>query len=161
MNDSSAHIVLIDCSRNEFLLGQDFQGVEIYRIKKWIPRIVINGPFKGLGEAIMLIASFELTSDFEFVSKLSGRYQLSSHPISTPEVLFSLSDEKASSIYYRMPIEVYREWLKFIDSNLSHLSTGVSMEDLLTKFTKKWNLNPIGKLGVEGLNGITGGLTKI
>ena len=160
-NDSSADIVLIDCSRNRFLLRAEFERFEIYRITKWIPRLVINGPFKGLGEAIMLISSFNLTSQYRTVSKLSGRYKLISQPISNVEALFSLSDKKAITIYYRLSNDLYRKWLIFVESNLSHLSRGVSIENLFTEFTENSRVHPVEKLGVEGLNGVTGGLTKL
>jgi hypothetical protein len=37
----------------------------------------------------------------------------------------------------------------------------MSIESLLTQFTEYNNLKPVEKLGVRGLNGITGGLTQI
>ena len=109
----------------------------------------------------MLIATSKITDNYRTVSKISGRYELYKPPASTPMVLFSVSNELAITIYYRMDSYIYKKWISFIEMNLNSLSKGMSIESLLTQFTERNNLRPVENVGVRGLNGITGGLTQI
>jgi hypothetical protein len=106
--DQNAKIAIIECSNRKQPKSTKVEDVDIYQITKWFSKLVINGPYKGLGEGLMLIATSKITGNYRTVSKISGRYELYEPPASTPKVLFSVSNELAITIYYRMETYIYK-----------------------------------------------------
>jgi hypothetical protein len=157
--DPTAKIVLLDGSKKNYSDFFSEYDIHYVHLNNFMSRIFINSPFKGLGEAFMLLSCQDLIAGYKVVNKLSGRYSVYGYDSGQdPKIAFS--SNKAVTIHYSLNSVTFDEWLDFLKMHLEDLTHGISIEDLLTNFTSKLKIPSIETLGVEGQNGITGGFAK-
>jgi hypothetical protein len=157
--DPTAKIVLLDGSKKNYSEFFSEYDINYVHLNDFMSRIFINSPFKGLGEAYMLLSCKDLLAGYMVVNKLSGRYSVYEYDSEqVPKIAFS--SNKAITIHYSLDSVTFDEWLDFLKMHLEDLTHGVSIEDLLTNFTSKSKISSVETLGVEGQNGITGGFAK-
>lgn len=157
--DPTAEIVLLDGSRVDYSDFFSEYDIHYVHLNNYMSRKFINSPFKGLGEAFMLLSCKDLIAGYSVVNKLSGRYLIHEYDSElVPKI--ALSSNKAVTIHYTLNSATFDEWLDFLKMHLEDLTHGVSIEDLLTNFTDMLKISNVEKLGVKGLNGITGGFAK-
>jgi hypothetical protein len=158
-NYPEARIVLLEGSKRDFSNQFNGMGIEVVHFGKMFDQYIIRSPFKGLGEAYMLLSSASFSRHAKKVNKISGRYLISTNN-NNADNLVAFSSNKAITILYSMQRSTYIEWLIHLETNFTELSKGLAIEEALTSFVAINNLAISQELGVEGLNGITGGLGK-
>jgi len=156
MNSDHALIAIIEGSKYPKIHDLADQEVLVFQLQSKILKFVVNGPFKGLGEAILLLLFRPDASTTTYVKKISGRYVVNEDLQARP-ILFREHSGSAVSISYGMIPEVFNCWQNYLEAHLLVLSQGVSMEQLLHNFTRENSFTGSHLLGVSGKNAITGG----
>ena len=151
-----AIIVVIEGSKYPRIREIVEEGVFVHQIKSRILKFIVNGPYKGLGEAVMLMILQPETKIKTYVKKISGRYILSQEIESRP-ILYREQSGSAISISYGMTIEVFIKWQRYLESSLSAMSRGISMEQILYNFARENAYSGSALLGVSGRTAVTGG----
>lgn len=149
-------IAILEGSKYAGIYDLADQDVVVFQLKSRILRFVVNGPYKGLGEAILLMLIRSEADASTYVRKISGRYTVS-QAIETRPVLFREQSGSAISVSYGMTLNVFEKWQSYLETNLSALSKGISMEQVLYNFTKSNSFKPSPLLGVSGRTAVTGG----
>lgn len=128
----------------------------VFQLKSKILRFVVNGPFKGLGEAILLLIIHAEANPTTYIKKISGRY-IVNQAIEKRPILFREQSGSAISISYGMSFDVFECWQNYLELHLSDLSRGISMEQVLHNFTQDYSFTGSPILGVSGRTAVTGG----
>lgn len=155
-----ALIVVVEGSKYAGIDELVDENVLVFQLKSNILRFVVNGPFKGLGEAILLLLIRPKAKSTTYVRKISGRY-IVNEVIEKKPILFREQSASAISISYGMTLDVFEHWQKYLEINLTVLSKGISMEQLLYDFTRRHSFDGSPILGVSGQVAVTGGETKV
>jgi hypothetical protein len=74
LNSRNAVIAVIEGSNYERVSKLESRNVLVHQVRSKVLRFVINGPYKGLGEAILILLVRADTNSTTYIKKISGRY---------------------------------------------------------------------------------------
>jgi len=153
---NTKNYVLIDGSKETTNSNLDYTFEKFISIQNPILKAIINGPFKGLGEAILILIVDISNLSVENVSKLSARYQITKYQSPDP-IIYKVLDGVAVTVYYSMKSQIFVQWQDELLRAIPTLCRGKSIEGVLFDFSSSRGFVSTDSLGVKGLNGITGG----
>lgn len=155
--DPGATIILMEMGKVKEVAEGLVNKVDKYLFlgnKAWV-KWASNGKYRGLGEAMGLIAAGkELNTGADFYFKMSGRYFLNDD--FKPELwqgnfFFARKYEKGiSTRLYGFGKELFSDWQKALKRSLLSLYMGRSIEDVLPARFGNERIHEIKKLGVSG-----------
>lgn len=137
-------------------------------------RKAVNSKFKGLGEAEMILGSFAYIKDYEFVFKLSGRYQLNesfaadnydferfnfkNYVVGRPNLYGEAKYIKGShsTRLYGVPVRFYADWEKALRRCRWKMKLGIGIENAMAGFIKGDKFFYQKVLGVSGKVAVNG-----
>lgn len=155
-NSEKSIIIVMEGSNSPRINELRARDVWIYQKRSLVLKLLINGPFKGLGEAIQILIVQPVLDADSYIRKISGRYLVKTKLENRP-IFFREQAGSAISITYGMTGPVFLDWQNFLGNNLRSLSRGISMEQLLCRFAKENSFEASPKLGVSGRVAVTGG----
>jgi hypothetical protein len=156
----TARIIMVEAGLKGELPG----GVEkladryIYIGSNPAVRRVVDGPNKGHGEAVQLLAAHGAAMEFPFryYLKLSGRYKLSTRFnfgewVRTPGALIAkkYNESCICTRLYGFTASFYKTWRRGLLEIVPHLRRGVAVEDAMPKAIQPIeHLSPLGVYGM-------------
>lgn len=139
-------------------------NIEYYYIgSNPIVRWGVDSPFKGLGEAVMLLyammkCGFDKEVDLFF--KLSARYVLTSSfcldSWSTDKISFLFRNGSVSTRFYAVSKKCIRIFIFALLCSIPSLMLGESIENVLPRFVRKKHIASLEFLGINGYVGPDG-----
>jgi len=150
-------IVLIEMGLNESLLLELETTVDklIFVGNNKIVRWACDGRYKGLGEAIGLLAAVKQINNLgDYYFKISGRYFLTddfNHGLwNSDNFVVRKYNKDISTRLYGFPKELFSTWQFALLKSIPLLLAGVQIEHVLPKFLPTNRIRIVDKLGVAG-----------
>lgn len=167
----NSHIVLIEMGKSQVGLDQLVSKSDEYIFlgSNWLVRLAVDSKYKGLGEAVGLIAAgktihSKLTKNY---FKISGRYFLNqdfrisewTKKNKNKEINAKVYGNAISTRLYSFSSDYWQNWVSGLYRSLPKLLLGYSIEQTLYDYYHP-RINQVSNIGVEGHISVNGSLIK-
>lgn len=163
----AATIVLIEAGLREDIPAAVRAAADtyIYVGGSKLVRLACDSPFKSLGETVLLLAGYKALPNAKRYFKMSGRYWLNNefNQAAWQGDNFSfyyIRTDFISTRLYSFSIAAKRRWRFALIKSLPYLFLDYPIEFLLPKFVAAKYITKINRVGVSGLDGVTGAEIK-